>query len=213
MPNARSVVAVRCLCGSNVPLQGANHAAVAGRLPVGLAVRHHDASFARSRLALFRYGGRCQVRLDPPQPCGSPRGDAPQPVRTNRLSRSGCTTARVIDQACPAVACGGGGAPQPAVRELVGASQLLATNVSLAASPNNIDSMCDSCGAPGHPGLLATNIDSMCDAGAEMPSRASCHHEHLRGKSGRARFVVACGTFGDRKATGTPAGQAAPSHR
>ena len=125
MPNARSVVAVRGLCGSNVPLQGANHAAVAGRLPVGLAVRHHDASFARSRLALFRYGGRCQVRLDPPQPCGSPRGDAPQPVRTNRISRSGCTTARVIDQACPAVACGGGGAPQLAVRELVGASQLL----------------------------------------------------------------------------------------
>ena len=84
-------------------------------------MRHHDASFARSRLALFRYGGRCQVRLDPPQPCGSPRGDAPQPVRTNRLSRSGCTTARVIDQACPAVACGGGGAPQPVVRELVDA--------------------------------------------------------------------------------------------
>ena len=141
---------------------------------------------------------------DPPQPRGSPRGDAPQPVRTNRLSRSGCTTARVIDQACPAVACGGGGAPQPAVRELVGASQLLATNVSLAASPSNIDSMYDSCGGPGHPGLLATNIDSMCDAGAEMPSRASCHHEHLRGKSGRARFVVACGTFGGRKRQAVP---------
>ena len=141
LPNARSVVAVRGLCGSNVPLQGANHAAVAGRLPVGLAVRHHDASFARSRLALFRYGGRCQVRLDPPQPCGSPRGDAPQPVRTNRLSRSGCTTARVIDQACPAVACGGGGAPQPVVRELVDALEngVMTTSCvcALAASLDN----------------------------------------------------------------------------
>ena len=93
----------------------------------------------------------------------------------------------------PVVACGGGGATQPAVQELVGAPQLLATAVPSAASANN--------------------IDSMCDAGAEMPSRASCHHEHLRGKSGRARFVVACGTFGDRKATGSPAGQAAPSYR
>ena len=46
LPNARSVVAVPCLCGSNVPLQAAHHAAAAGRLPAGLAVRHHDASFA-----------------------------------------------------------------------------------------------------------------------------------------------------------------------